>query len=50
MLHKLDMAGEFLLNRGDFIMVAYKQGKNVTILQQNIKMNGRSNGKSGKNR
>ena len=46
LLYELDTDGEFLLNRGDFVMVTYKQGKNVTILQRNIKINGRS----GKNK
>ena len=42
LLYKLDTEGEFLLNRGDFIMVTYKQGKNITILQQKVKINGSS--------
>ena len=46
LLYELDRNGELLFNRGDFIMITYKHRNNITILQQNVKING----KSGKNK
>lgn len=42
LLSELESKGEILLNRGDFFVIVYKSGRNVTALQRSIKIDGKS--------
>jgi len=42
LLSMLDTQKAILLNRGDYIMIAYKQGKKETVLYREIKINGKT--------